>query len=654
MVEHNAASECCDADFDALAVRYLDGSAAIEEVELLKSQLDSEPVLRERFATLCVVMTGLDEVFTLPPLHDNGEREPEIQIPQVESSLPVLGFLGNAWQGTVGFFSQEIPFSLLIASVVTGLGLLFGSMVYVTHHTQLADGGSTSATLAAVPLDRKMAALDSKYVGRVTGIANCRWEEGPGVRGQGSGNTNRWTSLNPKTLIALGDKFILASGLLEITYDTGATVILQGPVAYEVDSRDGGFLSIGKLTAKLEKKRSGVRGQWAGEVASGQPLVVSGQWPVASRESSGGRVQDTEAVNQKSEIRNQKSFAPVFAVRTPTATVTDLGTEFGVEVDQKGRTFSHVFRGSVEMRLTGGYATTSKDNILTLHENEAAQTMALDPVDHKELALRPAKASPTSFVRMLPVLPSKPKMLDLLTVVAGGYGDYPRRERGIDPTTGGEITMFFRGAHPDDGQYHPVLWHKFIDGVFVPHVSDKPVVIDSQGHTFSGFLPTNGVECCPIWARAASGIPADPATDRESWVYSLVGPVDKYMPEKRGLLCLHPNAGITFNLDAIREANRRFYPGRLRAVAAVDSGDPRGKTDIWILVDGKVKFERTRLVAKDNPVLPVDVSLDPNAHFLTLVTTDGGDIPQGDWVVFGDPVLEMAPNAIEQQEVTQP
>ena len=29
---------------------------------------------------------------------------------------------------------------------------------------------------------------------------------------------------------------------MEITYDTGAKVILQGPVTYEVESHDGGFL----------------------------------------------------------------------------------------------------------------------------------------------------------------------------------------------------------------------------------------------------------------------------------------------------------------------------------------------------------------------------------------------------------------------------
>ena len=61
---------------------------------------------------------------------------------------------------------------------------------------------------------------------------------------------------NPQSLVSLGDKFALASGLMEITYDTGAKVILQGPVTYEVES-NGGYLAVGKLTGKLEKRGRG-------------------------------------------------------------------------------------------------------------------------------------------------------------------------------------------------------------------------------------------------------------------------------------------------------------------------------------------------------------------------------------------------------------
>ena len=54
--------------------------------------------------------------------------------------------------------------------------------------------------------------------------------------------------------VPLGRKYELASGLMEITYDTGAKVILQGPVTYEVESARGGYLAVGKLTARVEKR----------------------------------------------------------------------------------------------------------------------------------------------------------------------------------------------------------------------------------------------------------------------------------------------------------------------------------------------------------------------------------------------------------------
>ena len=58
---------------------------------------------------------------------------------------------------------------------------------------------------------------------------------------------------NGSSRVSLGQRFDLASGLMEITYDIGAKVILQGPVTYSVEA-NGGYLAVGKLTGKLEKK----------------------------------------------------------------------------------------------------------------------------------------------------------------------------------------------------------------------------------------------------------------------------------------------------------------------------------------------------------------------------------------------------------------
>ena len=132
---------------------------------------------------------------------------------------------------------------------------------------------------------------------------------------------------------------------MEIAYKTGAKVILQGPCTYEVDSPTGGFLSLGKLTARVEK------GEGRGESVK------------------------SEIRNPKSEIPNPSPLSPLpsplFSVRTPTAVVTDLGTEFGVEVSKGGTTISHVFRGSVRVHTV---AADGRQEEIVLREDESARS----------------------------------------------------------------------------------------------------------------------------------------------------------------------------------------------------------------------------------------------------------------------------------------
>ena len=190
-----------------------------------------------------------------------------------------------------------MPLAYLIATVVTGLGLLIGSHIYVSYPVQVA----------RISVPSVVAEPKAVYVGRITGMVDCK---GTGVAAASRG-------------VPLGRKYELASGWMEITYDTGAKVILQGPVTYDVES-NGGFLSIGKLTGKLEKRgeRRGDRG-------------------------AGGK---SEIRYLKSEISNPQSLIPnPFVIRTPTATITDLGTEFGVEVDRESSARIYVFDGAVRV-----------------------------------------------------------------------------------------------------------------------------------------------------------------------------------------------------------------------------------------------------------------------------------------------------------------
>jgi hypothetical protein len=114
------------------------------------------------------------------------------------------------------------------------------------------------------------------------------------------------TAIDPPTgmmRLEVGRQLRLEKGLAQITYANGAVVLLEGPVSFTVDSPKSGFVSQGKLTARA----------------------------------------DTEKARR-------------FTIVTPDARFVDLGTEFGVMIDDKGRAAVAVFNGKVnaEARLANG------------------------------------------------------------------------------------------------------------------------------------------------------------------------------------------------------------------------------------------------------------------------------------------------------------
>ena len=144
-------------------------------------------------------------------------------------------------------------------------------------------------------------------------------------------------------------KYALSAGLMEITYNTGAKVILEGPCTYQVESRASGFLALGKLTARI------VSTGLAASAASGKRSEVGGQNPRPK----------TQDLRPQSEIsRSPNPQISKFSVRTPTAIVTDLGTEFGVEVSENGNTTSHVFQGRVVVQIEDRGSENPKSQIV--------------------------------------------------------------------------------------------------------------------------------------------------------------------------------------------------------------------------------------------------------------------------------------------------
>ncbi|MBN2511512.1 MAG: FecR domain-containing protein [Sedimentisphaerales bacterium] len=129
----------------------------------------------------------------------------------------------------------------------------------------------------------------------------------------------------------------LVRGLAEITMDTGATVIVQAPAEFELEAQSRVYLKSGRLVVSIENC---------------------------------------------SEER--------FVVRTPQATVVDLGTEFGVEIDAQGNTQTHVFQGEAELR--SGSDPLKYGSALSLRVGQGGRSDAAGN-------LKPARLNDRLFVR---------------------------------------------------------------------------------------------------------------------------------------------------------------------------------------------------------------------------------------------------------------
>jgi hypothetical protein len=492
---------------------------------------------------------------------------------------------------------------------------LIGAFTYVSHPTQVVRNANVAPETS---LQTPTPTLSPKtIVGHITDMANCVWD---GTENDNRGHHHSRIG-NRKSSVVLGDRFALCSGLLEITYHTGAKVILQGPVTYEVESKEGGYLAVGKLTARVEQ----------------------------------GSRNKAQGYKSEPSIIHHPLSAGLFFVRTPTAIVTDLGTEFGVEVDKTGGVVSHVFRGSIRMELLASDGKSVATRRI-LHANESAWTEG--EADHRRVVVQSVSSTVDSrirnsmvqrFVREIPK--GATKTLDLADVVAGGDGYLGKRNRGIDPTNGESRDKPLATSDfilIGDGKYHRVPGVRFVDGVFVPDFRRGPVQIDSAGHTFDGYAAsassmnqTSGY----VWAGAAIPMPASAKT---VWTYSftnlpvLLDGIDYTKPD-HGLLCLHPNKGITFDLEAIRQANPGWDIVRFQAATAnVETGvaNTEGVADIRVFVDGETRFQR-RETGRSRSAFQLAIPIGRKERFLTLMTTDGGDTFSWDWVVFGDPRLEL-------------
>lgn len=231
------------------------------------------------------------------------------------------------------------------------------------------------------------------------------------------------------------------------------------------------------------------------------------------------------------------------------------------------------------------------------------------------------------------------RAVDLADVVGGGNGfGSGRKAMGLDARTGQiQERPFSDLGNVTPGNY-AVCEYDFVDGVFVP-ANERTKI--SSTELFADGLPVNSGKA---WDMIRHG----PVASQYS---TKLGAID-FNTDGHTMIGLHANAGITFDLDAIRaaiwstDADLNQPPTlRFSTVAGYGGRTTEPSAEFWILVDGElVAHER---IGRDDAI-PVDFEISRRARFLTLISTDGGNGYGHDQVSFGDPRVQL----VESSELT--
>lgn len=227
--------------------------------------------------------------------------------------------------------------------------------------------------------------------------------------------------------------------------------------------------------------------------------------------------------------------------------------------------------------------------------------------------------------------------LDLADIIGGGNGlGSGTYRQAIDPRDAKvQIRDFGKLGNVVTNRFSKSAF-PFIDGVFIPDGEDgiAEIPVSSTGITVRGLPKTSG----NAWDMIRNG----PVSQQHS---SELDGID-FTGQGHRLLGLHANAGVTFDVTAIRNAlcgqNANRYDA-LRFTAKLGYFGATGghHADAWVYVDGNQVAYFPRLRREDG-LQDVAIELPRSARFLTLITTDGGNGFSMDQIGFGDPTLSLA------------
>ncbi len=378
---------------------------------------------------------------------------------------------------------------------------------------------------------------------------------------------------------------MLTRGLAEITFDHGARVVVEGPA--EVDLQTAGKMALlwGRAYATVPEHATG------------------------------------------------------FIMQTPNSMVVDLGTEFGVIVDHGGETEVHMVKGQSSL-VPGQEGKAQKGQLLT-----AGQARRIDASQRVHTIQVATDTLVRHFASESGLVLRGTDTLSLADMVGGGNGTGTGLQgHGINLRSGGQVLVNQRSSFAHGTPYAAVKTNPYVDSVFIPDGGRGDVLISSTGMVFQDFRNTVGRTTDHIYHQGESIFYAMGLGARST---PAMMDGKRYGPQGAPAIFMHANAGITFDLAAIRSLlGDSMTISGLRVLCGVPDGMEEGQLlgfanpDFWVLVDGQERFKRLNMKS-DATAEKVEISLTGQERFLTLAVTDGGNNYDMDLALFGDPVLVL-------------
>jgi hypothetical protein len=306
-VPHNLSAEV-SAELWELASRACNGTLSPEDQARLEAVLQADESARHFYGLYMLMHADLVWRFRGDAVSDEELGAALAQLTpasEVSTPLPLVDLSAMLGAPSAGSFFPRgtVLFSYVLSSLIFGVVLWAASIWNRSGDRQVGGLAPPSGVATATPGSDGCIMV----VGQVTRVDNCRWADPSMAASNGEP-------------VGLGRKFALNSGLLEITYNTGAKVVLEGPAVYRVDHINGGYLIVGKLIGNIAKHETGP-------------------------EDGKGRSSRQRVYNQ--DARN-------FRIVTSTAALIDPyygGAKFAMQAAESGETYMRIYQGRVALIL---------------------------------------------------------------------------------------------------------------------------------------------------------------------------------------------------------------------------------------------------------------------------------------------------------------